>query len=101
MMLMLMKSGGSELTSNFSGSGSLVGSAADLGVGVGGKVAESVSDIWRATNSNGVSGGNAYGGEHAMGMGGRLRVGSYPLNPFDAVLLGQYVFTLFIVSLFC
>jgi len=42
-----------------------------------------------------VSAGNAYGGEHAMETGGKSRVGSYPLNPFDAILLDQYVFTLF------
>ena len=81
---------------NFSGSGSLVGSTADLGMGVGGgEVVESVSDIRRATDSNRMSAGNAYGGEHAMETGSKSTVGSYPLNPFDAVLLGQYVFTLF------
>ena len=53
MMSMSMKSGGSESTLNFSGSGSLVGSTADLGVGVGGgEVEERVFDIRRATDSN-------------------------------------------------
>ena len=58
-------------------------------------MAERVFDIRRATDSNRMSAENAYGGEHAMGTGGKSKVGSYPLNPFDAVLLGQYVFTLF------
>ena len=85
----------SESTSNFSGSGYLAGSTADLGVGVGGdEVADRVFDIRRASNR---STGNAHGGEHAMTTGGKSRVGSYPLNPFDAVLLDQYVFTLVLV----
>ena len=58
-------------------------------------MAERVFDIRRVTDSNRMSAGNAYGREHAMGMGGKSRVGSYPLNPLDAVLLDQYVFTLF------
>jgi len=96
MMLMLMKSGGSESTSNFSGSWCLVRSTVDLGVGAGGDgVADRVFDIRRATDSNRIGVGNAYGGEQAMKPGGKSRVGSYPLNPFDAVLLDQYVFTLF------
>ena len=46
MMSMSMKSGGSESTSNFSGSGRLVGPTVDLGVGVGGdEVAERVFDV--------------------------------------------------------
>ena len=95
-MSMSMKSGGSESTSNFpAGSGSLVGSTVDMGVGVGGdEVAEGVFDIGRATDSNRMSTGNAYGGEHTMETGSKSTVGSYPLNPFDAVLIGQYVFTL-------
>ena len=41
-------------------------------------MAERVFDVWRATDSN--SAGNTYyGGEHAMGTGGKSRVGSYPL----------------------
>ena len=64
---MSMKSGGSESTSNFPGS--LVGSTVDFGVGGGGgEVAERVFDIRRVTDSNRVTAGNAYGGEHAMGM---------------------------------
>ena len=56
MMSMSMKSGGSESTSNFSGSGSLVGST-DLGVGVrGDEVAERSFDIRRVTDSNWVLG---------------------------------------------
>ena len=92
MMSMSMKSGGSESTLNFSGSGSLVGSTADLGVGVGGdEVAERVFDIRRVTDSN-RSTGNADEGVHAMETGGKWRAGN---NPFDALLLDQYVFTLF------
>ena len=68
----------------------------DLGVGVGGdEVAGRVFNIRRATDSNRMSAGNASGREHTMGMGGKSRVGSYPPNPFDAVLLNRYVFTLF------
>ena len=82
----------SELTSNFSGSGYLAGSTADLGVG------DEVFDIRRASNSTRMTAGNAHGGEYATATtGGKSRVGSYPLNPFDAVLLGQYVFTLVLV----
>ena len=96
MMSMSMKSGGSESTSNFSGSGSLVKSTVDLGVELEGvRWRRGFLHIRRASNSNRTGAGNAYGGEHAMGMGGRSRVGSYPLNPFDVVLLDQYVFTLF------
>ena len=80
----------------FLGFGVFGGSTVDLGVGVGGgEVVESVFDIRRATDSNRMGAGNAYGGEHAMGMGNTSRVGSYPLNLFDAVLLDWYVFTLF------
>jgi hypothetical protein len=93
-MQIMSVSSGSKSTSDFSSSGYLVGSTVDLGVGVGvGEVA--VLDIRRAGNSNRVSAGNAYGGEYAMGTGGKSRVGSYPLSSFDAVLLDQYVFTLF------
>ena len=50
---MSMKSGGSESTLNFSGTGCLVGSTVDFGVAVGGgEVAERVFDIRRATDSN-------------------------------------------------
>ncbi|EDR00407.1 uncharacterized protein LACBIDRAFT_334168 [Laccaria bicolor S238N-H82] len=74
-----------ESTSNLSSSWCLIGPTVDLGVGVGwDEVAEKVSDIRRATD---MGAENAYGGEHAMETGGKSRVGSYPLNPFDAVLL--------------
>ena len=96
MMSMSMKSVGFESTENLSGSWCLVGPTVDLGVGVGGdEVAERAFDTWRAIDSNRMGAGNAYGGEHAMGTGGKSRVGSYPLDPFDAVLLDQYVLTLF------
>jgi len=93
MMLMSMKSVGFESTENFSGSWCLVGPTVDLGVGVGGdEVAQRVFDI---RDNSRMGAGNAYGGEHAMGTGGKSKVGSYPLDPFDGVLLDQYVFTLF------
>ena len=77
----------------------MVGSTVDLGVGVrGDEVVERVFDISRATDSDRMGTGIAYGEEHAMGTGGQSRVGSYPLDPFDAVL-DQYVFTLFYCSL--
>ena len=97
---MSVKSGISGSTSNFSSSGYLAGSTVDLEVGVGGDgvAAERVLHIRRASNSNSMSAGNADGGEHTVpGTGGKSRVGSYPLNPFDAVLLDQYVFTLFLL----
>ena len=53
MMSMSMKSGGSKSTSNFSGSGCLVGPTVDLGVGVGGdEVAERVFDILPISTAN-------------------------------------------------
>lgn len=80
MQMMSMSMSGS--TSNFSG----VGSTVDLEVGVGGGD-EVVFDIRRASNSTRMSAGVA--------TGGKPRVRNYPLDPFDAVLLDQYVFTVF------
>ena len=63
MVSMSMEFGGSESTSNFSSSGYLVESTVDLGVGVrGDEVAERVFDIRRATDSNRMGTGIAYGG---------------------------------------
>ena len=95
MMSMSMKSGGSESTS---GSRSLVGLTVDLGVGVGwDEVAERVLIFGGLLIVIGwvlgtlMEGNTPWEWEASR----KSRVGSYPLNPFDAVLLDQYVFTLF------
>ena len=81
---------------DLSSSWCLVGSTVDLGVRARrDAVAEMVSGIRRATDSNRMGAENGYGGDHAMEAGGTWRAGSYPLDPFDAVLLDQYVFALF------
>ena len=81
---------------DLSSSWCLVGSTVDSGVRARrDAVAEMVSGIRRATDSNRMGAENGYGGDHAMETGGTWRVGSYPLDPFDAVLLDQYVFALF------
>ena len=64
------------------------------------KQVEDLSSSWclvgsRATDRDRMGAENVYGGEHPMETGGKWRAGSYPLDPFDAVLLDQYVFTLF------
>ena len=63
------------------------------------KQVEDLSSSWclvgsRATDRDRMGAENAYGGEPAMETGGKWRAGSYPLDPFDAVLLDQSVFTL-------
>ncbi|EDR00403.1 uncharacterized protein LACBIDRAFT_314324 [Laccaria bicolor S238N-H82] len=73
-----------ESTSNLSGSWCLIGPTFDLGVGVGGdEVAERVSDSIRMAAEN----------AYAMETRGKSRVGSCPLNPFDAVLLDHDRYT--------